>query len=450
MPSQSLYVCAAVLCGVGLSVFLTARRRRDKSLPLPPGPPQHPILGNTADIPEKNQWVGLTEMGKKYGPVVHLRMLHRHMILLNSWEAVTELLDRRGGIYSDRPAFPMVCGLDWATSLMRYGERWRANRRIVHYYFHEQASKRYHDSQTRMNLAFLLALLDTPRHFMQHIRSMTAASIMKLTYDIDISTDVDGGEDPWVALAHSAIEIMTAAVVFGTFAVDWIPLLKYVPAWFPGAAFQRLARESREISKRFRLGPLEMVRERISQGKSSTSIAEQLIRDGLEGRPLDDGLVADATAIIYIGGADTTVSVISAFFLCMVLHPAAQKAAHEEIDRVLGPGCLPTLADRRALPYVSGVLLEVMRLYPVLPLGTAHRVMEEDEYDGMRIPKGATILANVWSILRDEHYYADPERFMPERYTKDGVLDLKNTVLDPRGPVFGFGRHVLHSEANSR
>lgn len=386
-------------------------------------------------------------MGKKYGPIVHLRVLHKHMIVLNSLDAATELLDRRGGIYSDRPAFPMVCGLmgwDWATSLMPYGERWRANRRIVHYFFHEQASKRYHESQTRTNLAFLYALLDAPESFMQHIRNVTAASIMKITYNIDVNTDVASEEDPWVALAHSAVEIMTAAVVFGTYAVDWIPLLKHVPAWFPGAGFQRVAQESRDISKRFRLGPLDIVEERVRQGKSSTSIAEQLIREGLEGRPVDRESLADATAIIYIAGADTTVSLLSAFFLCMVLHPDAQKAAQDEIDRVLSVAsdseCLPTIADRDALPYVTAVLLEVMRLFPVLPLGTAHRVMTDDEYEGMRIPKGATILANVWSILRDERLYADPERFVPERYIKNGVLDLEKPELDPRGPFFGFGR----------
>lgn len=64
------------------------------------------------------------------------------------------------------------------------------------------------------------------------------------------------------------------------------------------------------------------------------------------------------------GGSDTTTSVISAFFLCMVRHPEAQKTAQEELDRVLGRGVLPTFADRQALPYVGAVLLEVMRLFP--------------------------------------------------------------------------------------
>lgn len=70
-----------------------------------------------------------------------------------------------------------------------------------------------------------------------------------------------------------------------------------------------------------------------------------------------------------VAGSDTTVSMISAFVLCMVLHPEAQKNAQEELDRALGHGVMPTFEDRDSLPYVSAVLLEVIRLYPVVPLG---------------------------------------------------------------------------------
>lgn len=66
--------------------------------------------------------------------------------------------------------------------------------------------------------------------------------------------------------------------------------------------------------------------------------------------------------------------------------------------------------------------------------------MVEDEFQGMRIPKGATILGNVWRILRDERYYPHPHTFLPERFLKDGTLDT--TVPDPRGPVFGWGRRI--------
>ena len=37
--------------------------------------------------------------------VIHVNMLGQPIIVLNSAEAATDLLDKRGSIYSDRPAF---------------------------------------------------------------------------------------------------------------------------------------------------------------------------------------------------------------------------------------------------------------------------------------------------------------------------------------------------------
>ena len=58
------------------------------------------------------------------------------------------------------------------------------------------------------------------------------------------------------------------------------------------------------------------------------------------------------------------------FFLAMVRYPEVQKKAQEEIDRVVGPDRLPTLADRDNLPYMKALCTEVLRWIPVGPLGT--------------------------------------------------------------------------------
>lgn len=108
------------------------------------------------------------------------------------------------------------------------------------------------------------------------------------------------------------------------------------------------------------------------------------------------------------------------FFLCMTLFPEPQRRAQEEIDRVIGKDRLPVMADRDDLPYVNALIKECLRWHPVAPLGECnttlkediiliesisptglvHSVTEDDEYNGMLIPKGSTIIANLWSVLR--------------------------------------------------
>jgi cytochrome P450 len=80
----------------------------------------------------------------------------------------------------------------------------------------------------------------------------------------------------------------------------------------------------------------------------------------------------------------------------MSLHPDVQKRAQEEVDRVVGTDRLPTFDDLSQLHYVNAVIKEVLRWAPVAPLGLQHRVLQDDVYEGYLIPKGVTVVANIW------------------------------------------------------
>ncbi|EJD42940.1 putative CyP450 monooxygenase [Auricularia subglabra TFB-10046 SS5] len=395
-------------------------------------------------MPQSNEGATYAKWGRQYGElrsVVHMRVLNRNLIVLNTLQAAIDLLDKRSHIYSDRPWLPMVndmLGWGWAMSSMPYGEGWRERRRVFHHHFHLEASKQYRDLQTRSNIAFLRALSETPNDFIEHIRTLPARNIMSCTYGIDVADK----HDPWVELADTAVETISGAGLPGSHLVDWLPFLKHIPAWLPGAQFKRDALKWQKFPASMRGAPFDHVKSTMRAGGGRQSIVASLLQNGLEGRPLSEELIADVAGVTYLGGADTTVSAITAFFLCMVLSPEKQKLAQQEIDSVLGHGRLPEHRDRESLPYVNGILLEVLRLYPVFPLNIPRRALEEDEYEGMRIPKGATILTNIWGILRDKNLYAKPDEFKPERYIgSDGRLAFSEE-MDPRTIVFGFGRRI--------
>lgn len=72
----------------------------------------------------------------------------------------------------------------------------------------------------------------------------------------------------------------------------------------------------------------------------------------------------------------------------MAISTDVQRKAQAEIDRVVGPMRLPTLADRSSLPYVEAVYRELMRFRPPVPLGVVHAACQDDFYKGYFIPKG--------------------------------------------------------------
>lgn len=81
------------------------------------------------------------------------------------------------------------------------------------------------------------------------------------------------------------------------------------------------------------------------------------------------------------------------------MHPEVQRKAHEELDRVIKRERLPELEDRDSLPYLVAIYKEVLRWHPVLPLGFPHGTIRDDEYKGMRIPKGSALFSNAWYWL---------------------------------------------------
>ena len=58
-----------------------------------------------------------------------------------------------------------------------------------------------------------------------------------MTYSINVNTY----DDPYIKIVEEAIGAIAELFIPGTFLVDIIPVLKYVPEWFPGAKFQSKA-----------------------------------------------------------------------------------------------------------------------------------------------------------------------------------------------------------------
>lgn len=85
-----------------------------------------------------------------------------------------------------------------------------------------------------------------------------------------------------------------------------------------------------------------------------------------------------------------------AFIQAMMVFPEVQKKAQEEIDRVVGPDRLPNVDDYPNLDYIRCCVKETLRWMPTVIMGVPHAVTKDDEYNGWKIPKGATIINNVW------------------------------------------------------
>lgn len=223
----------------------------------------------------------------------------------------------------------------------------------------------------------------------------------------------------------------------GVWMVDVLPFLRYLPDWLPGVGFKHTARLWKKTLTDVVNNPYMYVKQRMSDHSNEDSYVSKLIEQNLPTLgPEEEHAIKWSAASLYTGGADTSVSTMTSFFLAMSMSPEVQRKAQEEIDRVVGSSRLPTFSDRENLPYVDAIVKEALRWHPIAPMGLPHMADQDDTCNGYFIPKGSLIVPSIWWFTHDPETYHDPMTFKPERY-----LAPFNEPT-PWDVVWGFGRRV--------
>jgi len=89
--------------------------------------------------------------------------------------------------------------------------------------------------------------------------SHSGEAILSTAYGLEIASKTD----KYIALAKAAVDPCVPALIPGTFLVDVIPALKYVPEWLPGASFRRMAKKWRGLALALRDIPYENAKHEI-------------------------------------------------------------------------------------------------------------------------------------------------------------------------------------------
>ncbi|KAF8180008.1 cytochrome P450 1A2 [Mycena galopus ATCC 62051] len=286
--------------------------------------------------------------------------------------------------------------------------------------------------QTEEARALLRNLVEAPpEKYEECLRIFATGIITRIVAGHRITSD----DDPYLRTLNALNEAMAETGPPGCSFLDFFPLLQYFPSWFPGARDVAVIRAGRPALRKIYEYPLRMVKEQQELGEAIPSF----IREELEQMTEDEEDLKGAAASMFGAGASTTWTTLTIFVLAMVLHPECQAKAQKEIDSVVGDLRLPEFGDRGDLPFVEAILQETLRWNPAVPLGVPHRVMEDDVYRGMLIPKGSLIFANIRGMSLDESMYSDPTSFCPERYLPPPAGTGEPNFSDI---AFGFGRRI--------
>ncbi|KAK7443503.1 hypothetical protein VKT23_015676 [Stygiomarasmius scandens] len=429
-----------LLCVGALVVVWIARNAR--RLPLPPGPRGLPIIGNVLDLQTTGSYLQFTEWKKKYGPIFSLNLLGQSVIVLNNHKVAGDLLDRRSTIYSDRPRFIVV--FEYLTgsllfSAAPYGDYWRRVRKTAHESLNPRAASYVQPFQEREAATLALTMVDDPNNWDDHLKRSAASAILSVVYGFP---PIKRSDDPLIARIMAHMHRTVEGGTTGANLVEVFPILKHVPSWM--AKWKRNAVHYCQEDTKFFEELLAYVQAAIDKGDPTpcftTSWIQNAQKSGLNRRE-----IAWLSGTMFGAGVETASAAQAGFIMAMLQYPDVLCKAQEEVDRVVGRDRVPSFKDRERMPYFRAMVREILRWWPPGPIGVPHRLTQDDVYEGYLLPKGSTMIYNVWAMNFDPDVYGpDVEDFRPERFLDaSGQNDVVPPDTHQQGHVtYGFGRRA--------
>ncbi|NJQ03483.1 cytochrome P450 [Streptomyces zingiberis] len=410
-----------------------------------PGPAGHWLLGSLPEI-RRDPLGTFVRVREEYGDIVRLTAgppglrAERHCVFSPSG-AQQVLASRSADFRKDTAAYHEIAAVLGDGLLTSQDEQYLRQRRLVQPLFTRRRVDGYADGLNEEAGAVVRRWRDTPDgavDLAEEMSRFTLRAVTRILFGADIESAVD--------VVRRNFPVLGGHIVRRSFTPVRPPRTWPTPANRSAgraraalhALCDRIVAERR--AEDARRGP--------GDPAPGTDLLSLLTRAGND----DDGTltpaeIRDQVLVFLIAGHETTATSLTFALHLLGHHPEVQERAREEVERVLGDRP-PTAADLDALPYLTQVLKESMRLYPAAPV-FGRNAVRETVIDGVTIPAGGEALVVPWAIHRHPDHWEDPERFDPDRFLPERERDRPRYAWLPfgGGPRACIGQHFSMLES---
>ncbi|KAJ9483070.1 hypothetical protein VN97_g10345 [Penicillium thymicola] len=138
---------------------------------------------------------------------------------------------------------------------------------------------------------------------------------------------------------------------------------------------------------------------------------------------LDKTEITDQLLNLLLAGRDTTASLLAITFFVLARQPEVWNKLRKEILTL--DGQKPSFEDVKSMTYLTWVLNETQRLYPVVPFNQRQAIRDThlpvgggpDGKSPVHVPKGYDVIWSTYTMYRDNSVYGpDAAEFRPERW----------------------------------
>jgi len=357
----------------------------------------------------------LENAAREHGPFVPLRFGRTKAVLLNDPALIEEVLVTQRENFMKARSIRALHHLFGRGLLTNEGESWRKQRRLAQPAFSPRALSGHSQNVVSHATTALDAWEDGSvidvHHEMKHLLMRIIAAAL---FGADLSE-----EAATIGMALEAVmDRYAARRGAARFAPDWVPLpatRRYVEGVNNIEAFVMRVIESRRGEVMARRDLMHML----------------LASRDENGQLMPSRQIRDEAITLFVGGFDTPALAMSWTWYLLATHPDAARRLVSEVDAVIGKRA-PSYEKLERLKFADAVIKESMRLYPPAWI-IGREAISDTIVAGRKIPAGTAVLISQWVMHRDEKFFAQPDRFVPERW-----LDEQSSEI-PRFAYFPFG-----------
>ncbi|GLJ47077.1 hypothetical protein SUGI_0993860 [Cryptomeria japonica] len=341
-----------------------------KNKKLPPGPSGWPVFG-CLPLLGSMPHVTLTDLSRKYGPIVYLKMGTSKMVVANTPAAAKAFLKTLDINFSNRPrnvgatylAYNMQ-DMVWAP----YGDRWKILRKLCN--IHMLGAKALDDWQQvrevemghMLKSIFVQSCKNQPVNVPDLLNICTTNIFGQMILSKRVFEDQG---DEANQFKDNVVELMTKAGYFNI--GDFIPSI----AWMD---LHRIQGSMKKLAKRFddMLNKMIAEHQATTNGRTNPDFLDMLMSkqenfDG-DGVRLSNDNIKSLLLDMFTVGTDTSSSVIEWTLSELILNPKLLKRAKDEMDDVIGRDRCLQVSDIPKLPYLVAICKEGFRKHPSTPL----------------------------------------------------------------------------------
>nr|XP_032815065.1 steroid 21-hydroxylase-like [Petromyzon marinus] len=403
-----------------------------------PGPRGVPLLGNVAELFRTDRHRHLAKLARRYGPVYSLRLGAHEMVVLNSAEVLREALIKKSADFAGRPQTYTGCAISFGgrdLSLGDFTPAWRLQSRMARAGLRDRSADTTHAVIAGEGACLCHVLRG---HGGRPVDPMPILSVHTSNIVCALSFGVRYAEqDPeFRKLRESLDELVHLWGSSTIMARDHLPWLRK----FPSATWTRFleAVERRDHVVRGHLEAHKKGGARAGTEDITTSMLRFLKQEGRgegegeverkevagdneeeEAEQVEHGSLTEqhlhmVLVDLLVGGSETT-AITLVWAIAFLMHdPQLQERLHAELLRAVGRARAPLYADRFATPLLRATINEVLRTRPVAPLGIPHLTTRDTSVGGYQLPRGTTVIPNLWAAQHDPDKWSNPERFQPD------------------------------------